>query len=663
MADKRHRRQTLRGRFLRITIPLIFISVIAVFSVIELIAHRSAITRLEQTINNIVRTQAAALANPLWNLDVDQIRLSLKAIVINPEILFVRVLGEDKQATEEIGQIPEGISEATLIRQQQTISFDAGAGSKIIGELELIATKEYVNALTQNRLIIAAIIAFVAVFIEVTAALYALRTIVGRPLERLLTSINNANVGQERQPVQWESNDELGQVIEAHNDLQDQQQDYENQLKLAKNTLEERVQERTVELVEARDQSVRAQTRLDDAIEAISDGFSLYDNTDRLVVSNTRYRKLLDADEKVIKPGVDFVTILQSAIDNGHLSDTGKSSDLWLKKRLERHKNPGESHVQKYANGNWIRISERRTQDQGIVAVYTDITELKIREEQLAKKTNQLEQLSAQLAKYLSPQIYESIFQGKKEVKIAAQRKKLTVFFSDIADFTEAADRLESEELTQLLNHYLTEMSRIALDHGATIDKYVGDAIVIFFGDPETCGVRDDALACVRMAVAMQVKMRELAQVWRNAGIARPLKCRMGIHTDFCTVGNFGSNDRLDYTIIGRGVNIASRLETHCDPDNVLISYETYAHVSDEFECSEAVDIKVKGLAYPVSAYKVVKQRHTDEIMGSDASDSWAKLATKDPAAMNNEERQSAIKILTESFGNTESEQTNKQTK
>ena len=118
------------------------------------------------------------------------------------------------------------------------------------------------------------------------------------------------------------------------------------------------------------------------------------------------------------------------------------------------------------------------------MALYSDVTELKQREEELAEKSSALEQLSNQLSKYLSPQVYESIFTGKQEVKVAATRKKLTVFFSDIAGFTETADRLESEELTQLLNHYLTEMSRIALEYGATIDKYVGDAIVIFFGDP-----------------------------------------------------------------------------------------------------------------------------------------------------------------------------------
>jgi adenylate cyclase len=92
--------------------------------------------------------------------------------------------------------------------------------------------------------------------------------------------------------------------------------------------------------------------------------------------------------------------------------------------------------------------------------------------------------LSTKLSKYLSPQVYSSIFSGSQDVKIASTRKKLTVLFSDIADFTATTDDLESEELTALLNHYLTEMSKIALAHGATVDKYIGDAILAFFGDP-----------------------------------------------------------------------------------------------------------------------------------------------------------------------------------
>jgi class 3 adenylate cyclase len=254
----------------------------------------------------------------------------------------------------------------------------------------------------------------------------------------------------------------------------------------------------------------------------------------------------------------------------------------------------------------WILISERKTEDGSTVAVYADITELKQRENQLADKSRALEQLSNQLAKYLSPQVYESIFTGKQEVKIASRRKKLTVFFSDIAGFTETTEQLESEDLTKLLNHYLTEMSQIALSYGATIDKYVGDAIVIFFGDPETRGVKEDAFACVEMAIAMRKRMRDLQDVWRASGIEKPLECRIGINTGFCTVGNFGSEDRMDYTIIGGGVNLASRLEAAATPGEILMSYETYANVRDRIRCEERGQISVKGFAYPVATYQVV---------------------------------------------------------
>jgi adenylate cyclase len=178
---------------------------------------------------------------------------------------------------------------------------------------------------------------------------------------------------------------------------------------------------------------------------------------------------------------------------------------------------------------------------------------------EISEKNSMLETLSGKLAKYLPPQVYATIFSGTQDVKVVSQRKKLTVFFSDIAGFTETTDKMESEDLTQLLNQYLTEMSRIALDHGATIDKYIGDAIMIFFGDPESRGVAEDAIACVKMAVAMQKRIRQLVAVWRDAGIERPLTCRMGIHTGYCTVGNFGSEDRVSYTAVGSGVNLASR--------------------------------------------------------------------------------------------------------
>jgi adenylate cyclase len=122
-------------------------------------------------------------------------------------------------------------------------------------------------------------------------------------------------------------------------------------------------------------------------------------------------------------------------------------------------------------HGRWIMVSERRTEDGGTVAVYSDITELKQREQGLTEKSNTLAALSSKLAKYLAPQVYDSIFTGQQDVKIVSKRKKLTVCFSDLVGFTEITDKMESEDLTELLNHYLTEMSKIALQYGATIDN------------------------------------------------------------------------------------------------------------------------------------------------------------------------------------------------
>jgi class 3 adenylate cyclase len=253
------------------------------------------------------------------------------------------------------------------------------------------------------------------------------------------------------------------------------------------------------------------------------------------------------------------------------------------------------------------RFSDRQEQ---ILATFAEQAIIAIENvrlfEEVQVRTRELEQLSNHLAKYLSPQLYDSIFSGKQEARLVSKRKRLTVFFSDIEGFTETTERLESEDVTSLLNQYLTEMSQIALAHGATIDKYVGDAIVIFFGDPETRGVKEDALACVTMAIAMRKRMKQLENVWMGSGIEKPLRCRIGINTGVCTVGNFGSDDRMDYTIIGGGVNLASRLQVACPVSEILISYETYAHVKDVIECEEVGQVEVKGVSYPVSTYRVI---------------------------------------------------------
>lgn len=227
----------------------------------------------------------------------------------------------------------------------------------------------------------------------------------------------------------------------------------------------------------------------------------------------------------------------------------------------------------------------------------------------LDDKNQMLEGLSSKLSKYLSPQVYASIFKGERDVTIATERKKLTVFFSDIKDFTATTSDLEPEDLTYLLNDYLTEMSTIALEYGATIDKFIGDAMLLFFGDPETRGVREDAIACVRMAVAMQRRMAELKKRWRAAGFEKPFQMRIGINTGYCNVGNFGSNDRMDYTIIGGEVNLAARLEGIAVPGGITMAYETFALVKDIVRAEPGGAIAVKGIPRDVIPYRYIGLR------------------------------------------------------
>ena len=374
------------------------------------------------------------------------------------------------------------------------------------------------------------------------------------------------------------------------------------------------------EIKQAEQAAAEAQALLNDAIDFISEGFALYGADDRLVLCNKTYRDLWGYSDTDAAPGVHWDDLDRLDVERGTVIDegSGMAGSPW-RSALSRRRQRQSIEIQ-FTDGRWVTIRDRKTATGGSVSIQTDITELKRAEAGLidakrrseeaskliAEKNRMLESLSNQLSKYLSPQVYSSIFSGQQSVEIASKRKKLTVFFSDIADFTGTTDSLESEELTNLLNHYLSEMSKIGHDHGATIDKYVGDAIIAFFDDPETRGVKEDARACVNMAIAMQRRMQELQSEWLDMGLERPFQLRIGINTGFCTVGNFGSEDRMDYTIIGNEVNLAARLESHAEVGGILLAHETHALVKNMIMAEEGDALTVKGFAKPVRTYSVV---------------------------------------------------------
>ena len=232
-------------------------------------------------------------------------------------------------------------------------------------------------------------------------------------------------------------------------------------------------------------------------------------------------------------------------------------------------------------------------------------------EQTVAERTEQINTLNEKMKHYLSPQLYASIAGGDRDTSMDTHyRKKLTVFFSDVKNFTATTDSMEPEDISSLLNSYLDRMAQIAEKYRGTIDKYVGDAVMVFFGDPEFTSDKDHAMRAVMMAMEMQQAMIAFREEWKKKGIVNPFHVRMGINTGYCTIGNFGSEMKMDYTIIGNNVNLAARYEAACAPDSILISEDTYMLVKDDIECAVAGTYNMKGIPEPVTGYKPLRLKN-----------------------------------------------------
>lgn len=206
--------------------------------------------------------------------------------------------------------------------------------------------------------------------------------------------------------------------------------------------------------------------------------------------------------------------------------------------------------------------------------------------------------ITNKLSKFVGPDVYREIYEGNIDAKLETHSKDLTIFFSDIVDFTQTSEQMQIDELAIWLNGYLNEMTQIALSRKGSIDKFIGDAVMIFFGDSQSAGKKQDAINCVRMAMAMQKKAKSLG-----------IEIRIGINSGRTTVGNFGAEARMDYTVVGRSVNLAARLEKLAKPGTILVSEATYQLVKSVLPCEERETIMVKGFAYPVKTYWVVQSQ------------------------------------------------------
>ena len=230
-------------------------------------------------------------------------------------------------------------------------------------------------------------------------------------------------------------------------------------------------------------------------------------------------------------------------------------------------------------------------------------------EERVRAQVSLLER-TGRLRRYLAPQIVERILEADIDPVAVRERRHITVMFADLRGFTEMVERVPPEVLADVLNRYFDEVAAIAFRHGGTIDKFIGDAVMVFFGAPEATGERDQAFRCAQMALEIQRRIGELAADFTRLGAGQPVAVRIGIASGVATVGSFGARHRSDFTVVGAPVNRAARLEPLAPPGGILCDANTRELLIGQLGFTPQGEVKLKGFAEPVSTFQISAAAH-----------------------------------------------------
>lgn len=222
-------------------------------------------------------------------------------------------------------------------------------------------------------------------------------------------------------------------------------------------------------------------------------------------------------------------------------------------------------------------------------------------EKKVKEQVDEIQRIN-KLKRYLSPQIVDTVISKGNDICLENSRKLLTIFFSDIRGFTTMTENLEPEDTVNLLNEYFSEMTKLVFKHGGTIDKFMGDGLLAFYGDPLEC--KDHAEKAVQTAIEMKDVVKLLQSRWKYMNCE--LHMNVGICTGYVTVGNIGSKERREYTVIGNHVNLAQRLQSEAEADQILVNQRTFSMVKDTFETEIIPDITLKGINKSVVIYKIL---------------------------------------------------------
>jgi class 3 adenylate cyclase len=253
------------------------------------------------------------------------------------------------------------------------------------------------------------------------------------------------------------------------------------------------------------------------------------------------------------------------------------------------------------------RVHDLETQHLAEMARLNRRLESRI-EEQMAELVR-----TGELRRFLPHQVADSLLAGALKPDARFERRKVTALFADLVGFTDLSDTLEPEELAEVLNAYLREMTAVAISHGGALDSFIGDGLMVIFGAPVAADESEQALAAVRTAIGMRSRMRQLATELGSRGLPGDLQIRAGINTGHCTVGIFGSDVMRAYKAVGFTVNIAARLQSEADPGGILCGYRTYALVRDQVRAARREPLRVKGSARPIEAWEILDLAEGDQ--------------------------------------------------
>ncbi|MFL4470696.1 response regulator [Tateyamaria armeniaca] len=430
--------------------PLVLSAVVVVFGLFEYSANQRASQQLLNRLDQLLTMQVQVLSRPLWNLSEEQIELIVSAIEVDEDVLGVAVYDEVGDLMAYKGQI-EGMEDNRFFGQRDIVQANAAA-DQVIGSLAIALTPAGVREQRNTRLVFAVGLAAVLMGAIIISALIANRRTIGVPLDLLLGSINQLRQGNGRRPVNWSSDDEMGEVIVAYNEMLARQASDEQSLLTANDELEARVEMRTHEL------SVASQ-QLTDAIESMSEGFALYDSDDKLVLCNTTYReKIYTAPSDTLKLGMSFQDVVAQIASSGEVRKAAEDPDAWASQRLAHHRAPGKPLLEQRRDGSWIQITEYPTADGGVVGIYSDLTELKRLSVELEDAKNVAEAANDAKSTFLATMSHE--IRTPMNGVIGMSNLLLDTELDDEQrDFTETINK-SAEDLLNIINDIL-DFSRV----------------------------------------------------------------------------------------------------------------------------------------------------------------------------------------------------------